>query len=229
MITIIHGDDIEESRQEFVRLKQAAKDGEIRAIDGKLIDEAMLTHATESGSLFDKKILVTMENVFAHLGRKTKRIQNIVELLKKASQDTDILCWEPKELGKETLSLFGKNVGIKLFVYPKIIFSFLDALRENNKKVLLTLLDELLVATSPELVWNMTISRMRLLIQIRSGVIPERLQSWQVSRLTNQARAFTMDRLLSLYKKMADMEYALKTGVIPFTMPELIRQWIVEM
>ena len=48
MITLLHGDQIETSRSEFNRLKEAATGKEIRNLDGKTIDAALLTQALES-------------------------------------------------------------------------------------------------------------------------------------------------------------------------------------
>jgi DNA polymerase III delta subunit len=229
MMTIIHGDYIEKSRNALTELKNQYADREIRTLDGKTLNLEMVTQATESTSLFDKKILVVIENALASLGRKTIKIREMIDNLKKCSQNTDIVCWEQKILGKDTVSLLGQDVRICVFTYPKIIFSLLDALKPNNTHILLTHLENLILSESSDLVWNMMINRMRQLIQIQSGVVPAKMQMWQVSRLTNQARAFTMNELVKNYKKMLDMEYALKSGSSPFSISEMIKQWILEL
>jgi DNA polymerase III delta subunit len=229
MITLLHGDNIEASRQELISLTAAAADKEIRTLDGKHLDETILIQAMESNSLFGSNVLVVIENLFMPLGRKTKRIKEFTTVLDSTTQTTDCICWEPKELSKEILSCFQSKIISKVFAIPKTIFIFLDGIKANNTKMLLSMTDDLFVTSAPELVWSMMITRIRQMIQILSGVQPAKLQSWQVSRLTNQSRSFTMDKLLQRYEKMLEMEFALKNGTSPFTMAELIKQWIIEL
>ncbi|MDO9027932.1 MAG: hypothetical protein Q7U68_03620, partial [Candidatus Roizmanbacteria bacterium] len=220
---------IEASRLELTSIIAKAVDKEIRTLDGKHLDETSLIQAMESNSLFSSNVLVIIENLFAPLGRKTKRIKEFTGILDNNTQTTDCICWEPKELSKETLSCFQSKIISNLFSIPKTIFIFLDAMKMNNTNMLLSTIDDLFRTSAPELVWSMMITRMRQLIQIQSGVTPAKLQSWQVSRLTNQSRSFTMNKLLQSYSKMLDMEYKLKTGLSPFTMTEMIKQWLIEL
>ncbi len=229
MITLLHGDNIESSRNELTAMMVSCKDKEIRRLDGKQLDVTKLIQAMESNSLFSSNVLVVIENLFSPLGRKTKQIKEFTKIIDDNTQTAECICWEPKELSKEVLSCFTSKITSKVFAIPKTIFLFLDNLKANNAKMLISMLDELLNSTAPELVWNMMISRMRQLIQIQSGVMPAKLQTWQISRLTNQARSFTMDKLLKSYTNMFDMEYALKSGLSPFTMSEMIKQWIIEL
>jgi DNA polymerase III delta subunit len=229
MITLLHGDNVEASRTELTTIIHAVKDKEIRTLDGKHLDENQLIQAMESGSLFGSTVLVVIENLFTPLGRKTKRIKEFTTILDSAGQTTDCVCWEQKQLSKEVIDCFSSKITSKLFSIPKIIFTFLDNIRPNNMMGLESSLDELLKISAAELVWSMMITRMRQLIQIQSAVTPAKLQAWQVSRLTNQARAFTMDKLMKSYKSMLEMEYSLKSGTSPFTFADMIKQWIIEL
>lgn len=229
MITLLNGDNIEASRLELTSMVASGKNKDIRTLDGKHLDENGLIQAMESNSLFGSTILVVIENLFTPLGRKTKRIREFTQILDNNAQTIDCICWEPKELSKETLACFKSKIVNKVFAIPKTIFIFLDGLKAGNAKALLVSIDELFATNPPELVWNMMITRMRQLIQIQSGVTPAKLQPWQTSRLTNQSRSFTMDKLVKSYKNMLEMEYALKTGFSPFTMAEMIKQWIIEL
>jgi len=47
-------------------------------------------------------------------------------------------------------------------------------------------------------------------------------------RLTNQAKSFTMDTLLSMHTKLIDLEYSLKTGATPYTLTQLIITFILD-
>ncbi len=228
MITLLHGDNIEASRNELTAIIALGKDKEIRRLDGKHLDETTFIQAMESNSLFGTNVIVVIENLFAPLGRKTKQIKGFTKILDNNTQ-VNCICWEPKELSKEVLSCFATKIISKVFSIPKTIFFFLDGIKPNNVKMLIQTFDELIKNNAPELAWSMMITRMRQLIQIQSGVVPAKLQSWQASRLTNQSRSFTMDKLLKSYKNMLEMEYALKTGMSPFSMADMIKQWILEL
>ena len=45
-----------------------------------------------------------------------------------------------------------------------------------------------------------------------------RLAPWQKSKLEKQARLFQVDKLLSIYKKLYQIDLAQKTGNLPFSL-----------
>ena len=75
------------------------------------------------------------------------------------------------------------------------------------------------------LIFFMVVRQLRLLIQIKSlldknqsrGVIQKRLKlaPFQVNMLIQQARYFSLEKLKEAYKNLAQMDYQIKTGVIP--------------
>ena len=227
MLTILHGDNIVASRNELTRLKETAKDKEIRDINGKNIDQSDLRQAVESLSLFGNTILIVIENTFSSIGRKEKQIKLLSEIITDASQTVDIILWEPKELGKTVLGEF-KKANIQIYKTPAIIFEFLDALVPQRTKQLLTVFEKTEETVPPELILYMIQMRIRHLIQIKDQITPERMSPWQAMRLTNQAKSFTMDKLLSMHTKLIDLEYSLKTGATPYTLTQLIITFILD-
>jgi len=228
MKVLLHGDNTEASRDEFIHLKTAENTKEIREFTGKQLDETGLIQATESNSLFGDGITIFIENLFTPLGKKTKIAASYAAILKNADKQISIVLWESKELGKELLGLLEPEISVRLFAYPKIIFTFLDSLQPGGSKKSLVLLDELLSTEAVELIWSMLISRVRILIQMKDNVVPERMSSWQAARLTNQARLFTMDKLLNMHKTLLTTEYSLKSGSSPYTFSELIQEFIIQ-
>lgn len=214
MITLIHGDDTQSSRTEFIVLKK--RGGEVRSLDGRTLDEAALTQALTSESLFGGNVTVCIENLFGKLGRKTKLIESLTAIIKKS--DVDVVLWEDKELGSLVLKNLG-NVNVRLFKLPTVLFQFLDSLT-------LPLYQKL---DKPELVHAMLVRRVRQLIQIRDGAIPTGLQSWQAAKLTRQAKLFTMNRLLSMYQKLLAIEYSVKSGTSPFTLRQATEQFLLNL
>lgn len=221
MITLLHGDHIEASRNELNTIKKEAGEKEIRQLDGQSIESATLIQSLDSSSLFGGEILVVIERLFSKLGRQQKKIEELAGML--AKTQADIVLWEDKEVGATVI----KNLGtatVRLFKLPVLIFQFLDTVKPNNVKQLLTLFEQL---DSPELVFAMLVKRVRQLISIADGGTPAGLQGWQVARLTTQAKSFTMSELVALYTRLGHAEYAIKSGTSPFTMRQLLEQIVV--
>jgi len=217
MITLLHGDDTTASRNELNHLKNGR---EVRQLNGKTLTDTMLVQALESNSLFGGNTLVVIENLLS--GKKLK----FAEIIKKAP--TDVILWESKEVGVANVKSLG-SANIQLFKIPIALFQFLDSLHPGSVKTTLVLFQKSLTTHSPELIFTMIVRRLRQLIQVADGVTPEGLQSWQVSRLTSQARSFTIDGLTRLYRKLLDMEYSIKTGASPFTLKQLLEQYIIDL
>jgi DNA polymerase III delta subunit len=216
MITLLHGDETIASRSEFIRLKNEAKNKEV--LDGRTIDETSLTQSLESGSLFGDEKTVFIDNLFSKLGRKIKLIEKLAGIIRNSS--SHVVLWEGKEVGVTVIKSLGK-ADIRLFKTPAIIFQFLD-------QPSLKLYESLMIHEAPELIHSMLARRFRQLIQLRDGVIPEGLQGWQASKLTQQAKLFTMEKLLSMYKQLLDMEFSVKNGSSPFSLKELTEQFLYD-
>lgn len=229
MITLLHGDDIEASRTELNRLKGAQKNREIRQLDGKGLDKTALTQALSSQSLFGGEAFIIIENLFAKIGKKTKLIEELCEILVDSAKNADIVLWEEKEVGVTVTKNLGNSVQVRVFKIPTILFKFLDAIKPCNSKILLTLYQELVLTQAPESVFTMIVRRFRQLIQCRDNVIPSGLQGWQADRLTSQAKYFTIDILLVMYKRLLNIEYSLKSGATPFSLSQLTEQLLVDL
>lgn len=228
MITLIHGDHTEESRNALRGMLGVRTDYEVRRIDGRNIDETELIQALEAKSLFGTPPVVVIENLLVHASKKTAGIVAIGKILQSAQQSTVIL-WESKRIPPSSIKHLGIQLVIKEFSVPNVIFRFLDTLRPGQGKTLLNLFDSVVARDSPELVHALIVSRIRQLILVRDSVEPEGLESWQVRRLTSQVRFFTMDTLTVIHHKLLDMEYQVKTGVTPFTLTQLIEQTLVDL
>ncbi len=229
MITVIHGDHTEASRNELNRLKLTAKGKEIRQLDGRNLDKTALTQALESSSLFGGDTLVIIENLFSRIGKKTKLVEELAKIIAASSKSSDVVLWEYKEVGANVTKNLGTNIQIKLFKMPAIIFHFLDGLAPSQAKTLIDLYQRLVENEAPELVFTMIVRRIRQLIQLRDGVTPDGLAGWQASRLTAQAKLFTMNSLLLMEKKLLEIEYSIKTGASPFTLSQHLELFIVNL
>lgn len=228
MITLLHGDDTAKSRAELERVMDAYAGREIRHVEGKSADDTLLVQSLESSSLFGGDTIVVIENLLGSLGKKQKRAEQLVGFLSRAPQETSILLWEDRTLSPGLLKLLGK-ASVRLFKTPVVIFQLLDGLRPGCAKTMLPLLSEVLALEPAEVVYTLMYRRIRDLIQVADHVTPERVQSWQLGRLTQQSASFTMDRLLKLHRDLLDMDIAIKTGSSPFPLGTLLEHCIVSL
>lgn len=228
MIILLHGDNIEASRNELNRLKGEARGKEIRSLDGRNVNATSLTQALQSSSLFGGTTLVIIENLFGRLGRKIKLIEELAGKINAEAGNADIILWEDKEVGTTVIKGLGK-AQIRPFKTPVLIFQFLDGIKPGNVKFLLELLPKVLVHEPAELLFAMIVRRVRQLIMLRDNVIPEGLQGWQASRLTTQAKSFTMDKLISMQKQLLEIEYSTKTGATPFNLTQHIERVLINL
>lgn len=228
MITVLHGDHIASSRAELNRLKLQAKDKELRIIDGRSIDPTALIQSLESSSLFGGETCIIIEQLFGKLGRQIKRIAEYCAIIAGAGNTSDIILWEDKELSAGVLKQLGSHSQVRLFKLPVLIFQFLDGVRPGNAKPVLSAFTSLMETDPAELVFSMLVKRVRQLLGIAAGSPPAGLAGWQDARLTTQAKSFTMRELISLYEKLGDAEYAVKSGGSPFSLRQLLEQIILE-
>lgn len=225
-MTLLHGDNIDASRAELLRLIAGARGKEVRELNGRSIEQSQLTQALESSSLFGGEIVVVVENLFGKLGRKVKLIESLAAILLRSSETTDVILWEDKELGTTVIKSLGK-VTVKTFKTPAIIFQLLDGLRPGGARSSTPLFHEVVAVQPAEITYTLLMRRVRQLIELTDSVTPEGLAPWQAARLTAQARLFTMNELIGMHTKLLDMDIAIKTGTTPFTLTQLIEQFLI--
>jgi DNA polymerase III delta subunit len=218
MITLIHGDDRAKSRDELQKIKRQHAGKEIRVLQGKGIEDHELLQALSSHSLFGGDVVVIIEHLLATPGKKVKRAQELCSIIKTAN--ADVVLWEEKEIGKSILTGLGSNVDIRLFKLPTVLFAFLDAIRPGHAKQLLSLYQSLIKKEAPDVIHAMLQKRLRQLLLLKAGHKEENLSSWQLARLTNQAKPFTLERLISVYKQLKIMQYQRNSGQAVFELKE---------
>ena len=103
MITIIHGDNVAESREQFFQLKSEMKNP--LSMEGSSLDQNQLLNFFESTDMFFTEKNLTVEN-FLSKNKQSKKLDVIVEIFNKNSKNTNILFWEEKELTLKTLNSF---------------------------------------------------------------------------------------------------------------------------
>ncbi len=238
MIILLHGDHTVASRVKLMSLVEEAKKAgkDVRQLDGKTLDALALTQALESSSLFGGSVVVLIEGLLTKLGKKAglpagreKQATALTDILKRSSEPVDIILWEDKEIGKTLMGLLGAKVSAQLFKTPVVIWELLDGIRPGSGAVSIGRLQQALERDAAELIFTLFVRRIRHLIMLRDGVIPDGLQGWQAGRLTSQAKSFRMDRLLSMEKKLLEIDVSTKTGTSPFPLAQQLELFFVDL
>lgn len=229
MLYLIHGDNTEAARNKLVELKTAAKNKEIRELNGKRMDPNATVQALESSSLFGGDVMVVIEGFISAAKKREKAFTTAIAQLVSASGSVDIVLYEEKEVEKGTLTKLGPTCQAMLFKTPVVIFQFLDSLRPGNAKTSLLLFGQVVAREPAEIVFVLMVRRVRQLMELADHIVPDGLQNWQADRLTSQARHFTIDKLVAMHKSLLDADIAIKTGSSPFTLAQRIEQILISL
>lgn len=226
---LIHGDNIEASRNELNKLKEGAIGKEIRVLDGAKIDTTSLTQAFESNSLFGNETIVIIERLLSKLNKKNKDSKSIFDLLIRNADNCEIILWEDREIEASTIKNLGAKVKILSFKYPTIIFEFLDNIHPGNAKNSLLLFQKLTNVQPVEPLMSMIVKRIQHLVMLNDGVKPASLADWQAGRLTRQAKMFTIEQLITMQEQLLKIDTATKTGSSPFSLSQQLGQFIINL
>jgi DNA polymerase III delta subunit len=225
MITIIHGDNLAESRNHFLELKQKQKDAV--SFDYKNVTLTDLVQNIEGSALFSDSKTIFIEEFLTKLKKTDKAAKEILDFIVKSSKENNIILWESKEILKKDLYSL-KNADIKIFKLPKNIFIFLDNLSPNNSRNMLKLFHNALESgIKEEIILFMLQRQIRLLLSLsdsgeKSIDEVERLAPWQTGKLQSQSRLFTVSNLKKIYRRLYEIELRQKTGALSLSLSQSI-------
>lgn len=231
MITIIHGDNISESRNYFLELKKKQKDPIF--FDGGKITITDLVQNIEGSSLFGDTKTIFIEDLLTKRKKTDKDTKEILNFIVKNAKEFTFVLWESKEISKRDLFSF-KDSTAKIFNLPKNIFLFLDNLKPNNSKSLLNLFHQAIASgIKEELILFMLQRQIRILLALSDPgekSIDElaRLAPWQMGKLERQAGLFQGSSLKKIYKKLYEIEIGQKTGGLSLSLAQSIDFFLME-
>lgn len=233
MITIIHGDNVSESRIYFLNLRQ--KQPEALFFEGTKLVIADLIQNIEGSGLFGDTKTFFIEDLLTKLKKTEKTTKEIINFIAKNSNESTFVLWESKEITKRDLFTF-KNAVVKIFKLPKNIFLFLDNFKPKNSKLLLNLFHQAIDnGIKVELILFMLQRQIRILLAMsdpsKNDSIEElsRLAPWQLEKLQRQAKCFESSSLKNIYKKLYEIEIGQKTGSLPLSLSQSIDFLLLEM
>ena len=221
MLTLVHGDDITSSRKYYIDERQKTESPIV--LYGDDLSMNHLTQVFQSTTLFD----IAEKNVFIENFFQKKENKEFVAYLQAQFKKSNVLIWEPKELSNPQISLF-KNANIKRFMLPKVLFAFLNELKPNNSKKMISLFHKALDRVECELIFFMITRQFRLFLAIQEKSLEnqideiKRMAPWQKSRLSDQTKLFSKDRLKEIFAKIMEIEVSQKSGKSILSLPQAI-------
>ncbi len=227
MILVIHGTDTAKSRNIYIETRQKIANPTV--FEGKNLDYNTFFQTFEGDSLFSSDKDVFIENFFSNKKSNSTELKQIVDYINQ-NPNLNIVFWEDKELTKTQTALI-KKAQVSLFNYPQILFSFLDNVYPNNSKTL-GLFKDLEKQMETELIFYMLIRQFRLMLGVELGSqIDEtkRMAPWQESKLRSQGSRFSKEKLISLYKKLMDIDYETKFGLSPTPLSKRIDFFLLDL
>lgn len=209
MIKLLHGDDQVLSRKRLREIVEESKEKgeEVVFLQGTKVTFSQIKSALESQSLFGGEKVLILEN-FLGSGRGKEK-EKILPFLLEGKFQNDLIIWEEKEIK----GLF-KGFDVETFKLPPLIFKFLDSLKPGENRESLRILDDLLKRAEGEMILSMLIRRLRLLLlasdQNEEGL--SALLPWQKKKMMVQAKFFTKEELLRLYREILEIDFLQKTS-----------------
>lgn len=223
MFTLLHGENINSSRNELNNIKEKNKTKEILILEGNKVNKTLLIESLETASLFDNQKLIILENLLS-----AKKKNDFSDILEK-NLNREVVFWEGKEIGKTIINTLPKNTQVFLFKYPVIIFKFLESIYSGNSKQSLILFREVLRKEEVEMIFYLLVKQIRNLLLVNDSreEIHLNLAPWQINKLTTQLKYFTIEKLTSMYKELLQIDIKVKTGTSPFILQKQIELFII--
>jgi len=217
MLKIICGQNSLAAYQHFLEEKNRLKNFgyEIIEIDPNQLEEIVFWQK-DNLSLFNQKKAFFIRNLKKKINKKNKKLE---EIIKKIAEDKELILidWE-EDAEKRELKITDVKIEVKEFKLPISIFNYLDELYPKNLNSVIKNFNILTKKIPAELIFYMTTKRIRQLLQIKSNQKIKNLQSWQLKKLSFQAKLWPKEKLLIFYQSLFQLEKKIKTSATPFNL-----------
>lgn len=210
MLTILHGENIVDSRNKLVELITNAKNKNksVERLSVKKISPGILESKLVKQDLFGTEITIVVEEL--HSLPRSKQKNLLIDLI--AKSEVNVILWEKRKLTAAMIKKFpqAKTTEFKL---SNALFSWLDSLSGNkkNKKQQVVKLHQTLETEDPHLCLIMLARQIRMLIQVKdSGSMPG--APWMVQKIKKQGQLFDFQQLLNIYSQLLNIDLRQKTS-----------------
>lgn len=221
MLTILHGEHTNQSREKLAELIQTAKEKgqEIERLAAKGLTAAKLEESLGSQNLFHSDRLVIIEELHS-LPRSNKKTELLDLIETHTAQNADIVLWERRSLTKTMLKKFTSAQATE-YKMSKALFKWLDTLGSSGKSKAqkLQLLERALDQDGAHFCFVMLIRQIRLLlISADGGTIAG--APFVQKKISSQARQFSIQQLLTLHSRLLKIDLAQKTSSNTLTLQQ---------
>lgn len=216
MLTIICGEDSISSRNYFTDQQKLLKekDFEIVNVDYHQVLDLDETGSSESSLFTSKRAYFTNslnKKVFKKMSeRNEKKIKAII-----FSKEVQVFDWEEEISARDLKSI--KGIIIKEFKPNQNIFKLLDSCYPGNLKTFISTLNIVSESTEDIFIFIMLARHMRNILITKMGEKVPKLMSWQIAKLSNQAKYWKLENLINFYQGLHRIDVNSKTGGTPFT------------
>lgn len=210
MLTIICGEDSISSRNYFLdQQKIFTENGfEIVNIDYRLVLELDESEASSASLFTQKRVYFTSflnKKVLKKLNVRTeKKIKDII-----TSSKIQLFDWEEETSSRDLKSI--KGIVIKELKPSQTIFKLLDSCYPGNLKQFISGLKTISESTEDIFIFIMLARHMRNILITKLGERLPKLQSWQIAKLSNQAKYWKLENLVNFYQGLHRIDVNSKT------------------
>lgn len=216
-VTILHGDHQVNSRAKLGELMDAAKQKglEIKRLESAGLTAAILEAELGSQDMFGTQKAIVIEGIFS--GPKSKKKDELLDLVAKYAERSQIILWEGKKLTPVQQKKF-PQAKIETFALSSVLFEWLDSIHTKGTRKL-TLLQQAIKQDGADFCFAMLARQIRLLLETKSGA-PMKAHPFVIQKLNQQARAFTEQQLIDLHERLTLLDFHLKTGQLKLSLEQ---------
>ncbi len=230
MIFLIHGNNLEKTRDQILKIKQKLQNGNTLEFNIENLSQTTLITTLGSQDIFSSKPLVIVDITKSTAGEK-----NLLNILVQHESQNQIILWATKELPKNNIFLKELNLKTKKSIFlnkeeiKSNVFKFVDYVIEKDEKKAFEELKALEETEDPIYLLAMLVYGYRnLLIYITDSKLMETTPPFVRSKLKKQAAMYTLDMLLKIYELLYNLDLKVKTGkvkaefVLPYTIKKIM-------
>lgn len=208
MLTIIHGDNLIQSRQKLSSIMSEAKSNQFQVtiLNANHLTPNLLEENLLSQNLFEQKQLLVIEEL--HSLTKSKKNHTLINQI--ALSKENICLWEKKLLTPKMLKTF-PHAQVFCFKVTNQLFQWLDSLTPTINQRQLKLLQQAIKDNGDWFCLAMLIRQIRLLIQIKDQH-PIKAAPFMIQKLKQQASKFDFDQLLHIHSALLQLDIHHKTS-----------------
>lgn len=216
MLTIICGEDSIASRNYFTDQQKVFLENnfEIVNVSYQQVLELDESEASSTSLFTQKRVYFTNslnKKVLKKLNSKTER--KIKEII--VSKEIQVFNWEEETSSRDLKSI--KGIIVKEFKPSQNIFKLLDSCYPGNLKTFINTLDIVSESTEDIFIFIMLARHVRNILIIKQGERLPKLMSWQIAKLSNQAKYWKLENLINFYQGLHRIDVNAKTGRTPYS------------